>query len=87
MMKKRIIYGVHVTDRMKEAVKVQKLLTEYGCHIKTRIGLHNVSEDYCSSQGLMLLEMFGDEKKCAELFDKLAAIEGIEMKKMVFKCC
>jgi len=29
--------------------------------------------------------MYGDEKVCFELADKLAAIQGIEVQKMVFK--
>jgi hypothetical protein len=33
-----IILGIHVSDRLKNAVEVQKVFTEYGCNIKTRIG-------------------------------------------------
>ncbi|MCL4190598.1 MAG: hypothetical protein KJZ87_02545 [Thermoguttaceae bacterium] len=80
-----LIFGVHITDRYQKAPTVQELLTEYGCHIKTRIGLHQVDEKFCSPRGLIILEMFGDEAKCQELFDKLAAIEGVDVQKMVFE--
>jgi len=83
-LKKHIVFGVHITDRLKRVEAVQHLLSEYGCNIKTRLGLHEVSEKFCSPNGLLILEMAGDEKKCLELADKLAAVKGIEVQKMVF---
>lgn len=80
-----IILGVHITSRQVNAVKVQELLTEYGCNIKTRVGLHHVHDDFCSTSGLMLLHMCGDENVCLELGEKLSRIEGISVQKMVFK--
>jgi hypothetical protein len=83
-MEQHIILGVHITDRLKNAVEVQRLFSEYGCNIKTRLGLHEV-HNVCSPNGVVILEMYGDEKVCFELADKLAAIQGIEVQKMVFK--
>jgi hypothetical protein len=76
-----VILGVHVTDRMKEAVEVQKVFTHYGSHIKTRLGLHEIGS---SPEGVVLLEIVGDSKLWKEMAKKLAAIEGIEVKEMVF---
>lgn len=84
-MGKHVILGVHITDRVKHAGEVQKALTEYGCSIKTRIGLHEVSEKQCASGGIVLLEIFGVEKKADELMKRLNAVEGVEVKKMVFE--
>lgn len=81
---KHIIYGVHVLDRMKDATEVQKLFTKYGAHIKTRIGLHEVRGDFCAPGGVILLEMYGDESVCRELKAKLEALDGLEVKEMVF---
>ena len=39
-MKKHLILGVHITNRVKHVPEVQKVLTEFGCSIKTRLGLH-----------------------------------------------
>ena len=83
-MDKHIIYGVHVTNRMNKATNVQQLFSEYGCNIKTRIGLHDVGKAFCSPSGVILLEMFGDESVCEELRKKLAAIDGIEVQQMIF---
>jgi len=82
-----IILGVHVTDRIKHVVGgsgVQPILTEYGCYIKTRLGLHEAGKDFCSPNGLLILELVGDIKKCNELEQKLASIEGVSVQKMVF---
>jgi hypothetical protein len=76
-----LIYAVHVTDRLHQVSEVQRLLTEYGCQIKTRLGLH---ESSAAPNGLLLLEMIGDVKRCQELFDKLNAITGIEVKSVTF---
>ena len=83
-MERHIILGVHITDRLKNAAEVQRLFSEYGCNIKTRLGLHEV-HNVCSPNGVVILEMYGDEKVCFELAEKLAAIRGIEVQKMVFK--
>lgn len=82
---RHIVLGVHVSDRTKHAHQVQELLTEYGCSIKTRIGLHNVSDNFCSPNGLLLLELAGDEKPIFELLAKLEAVEGVDVQKMIFE--
>lgn len=86
MKGKRLIFGVHLTNRMTDAQRVQQLFTDYGCNIRTRLGLHNVDDNFCDSKGLLLLEMVGDEAKCQELSTKLTAISGVEVKQMDFGC-
>ncbi len=78
------ILGLHVTDRVKEALKVQDTLTKFGCSIKTRLGLHEVNEDYCSTNGLILLELTGDKTEMDKLETELLKIEGLVVKKMIF---
>jgi hypothetical protein len=85
MMSRHMIFGVHVQNRGENAVRVQQLLTEYGCYIKTRLGLHEVDEKFCSTGGILILEMFGDLGKCEALRDKLKLIDGIEVKEMTFE--
>jgi hypothetical protein len=79
-----IILAVHVTDRVKKAIKVQQVLSQYGCHIKTRLGLHEASPTFCSANGLILLEMLDDLKTVKALQAKLDAIAGVETKRLVF---
>ena len=83
-LQKHVIIGVHITDRIKHVDPVQHLLTETGCSIKTRLGLHDADEKFCSPNGLLLLEMIGAEEKHDEMIGKLNQIEGVEAQKMVF---
>lgn len=80
-----LIMGIHIDDRVKKATDVQELLTEYGCHIKTRIGLHEVSGSFCAGYGLILLELVGGPAKADELAGKLNALQGVEVKLMNFE--
>jgi hypothetical protein len=84
MKSKHRILGVHVTDRVKRSGDVQAIFSEYGANIRTRLGLHDVHEGYCAPNGLILVEVIGDDQVFAELRDKLNAVAGIEVQEMVF---
>lgn len=79
-----IILGIHVTNRLKNAASVQKVFTEYGCNIKTRIGLHDVDDNVCSPSGVVLIEFFGADDEATAMMAKLNAVEGVQVQKMVF---
>ena len=78
----RTILGVHVAQRTKRTAKVQKILSDYGCSIRTRIGLHEAAETVCSPNGLILLEVVS---KASALAAALAQVPGVTVKKMVFE--
>ncbi len=85
-MEKEIrILGVLITNREKEAGNVQRLLTKFGCSIKTRLGLHEIATDLCSPCGLILLELLGDTTEMDKLEKGLSALSGVQVKKMVFR--
>jgi hypothetical protein len=84
MHDEHIILGIHVTDRLKNAVEVQKVFTEYGCNIKTRIGLHDVDANVCSPSGVVLIEFFGSAPESEAMAAKLQTVEGVEVQRMVF---
>ncbi|MCX8110978.1 MAG: hypothetical protein N3D15_06995 [Syntrophorhabdaceae bacterium] len=83
-MAKRCIIGIMVTNRVVNATQLQKVFTELGCYIKTRLGLHEVNENICSPNGLIILELYGGNKAYAEVENRLKEIEGLQVKKMVF---
>jgi len=79
-----IILAIHITDRVKKAPKIQQVLSRFGCHIKTRIGLHEATAEFCSPNGLILLDMCDDLKTVRTMQEKLEAIPGVETKRLVF---
>ena len=81
MKKTKTILGVHVAQRTKHTAKVQKILSDYGCSIRTRVGLHEADDGFCSPNGLILLEVVSE---AAGLAKALAAVPGVTVKKMVF---
>jgi hypothetical protein len=83
-MDKHIIAGVHITNRIGHVGSVQEVLTKYGCSIRTRLGLHETNDNFCSPNGLMILELVGDPTEHDKLLDGLNAIEGVEAKRMTF---
>lgn len=83
-MKEIRILGLNITDRVKEAISVQNLLSKFGCSIKTRLGLHEVNDDFCSSNGIIILELTGSAEEMNKLENELLKIEGLEVQKMIF---
>jgi hypothetical protein len=84
MVPKHVIVGLHLTDRFQQAARVQALLTEYGAHIKTRIGLHR-TEELGTPQGIILLEIVGDDAGRLALAGKLRDVPGVEVQEIVFE--
>jgi hypothetical protein len=78
------ILAVHITDRMKDAAAVQKVFTEFGCNIRTRVGLHDVTGDVCAPGGVVILELVGPGTITGEVADRLGAIAGVEVQKVEF---
>ncbi len=56
------IIGVKLENRLECAVEFQKIITECGCAIKTRLGLHPSDDFICLNYGIILLEVTGDAK-------------------------
>lgn len=81
----KIIMGVKLKERMKNASEFQALLSRYGCSISTRLGLHTAGRDACSPDGLIILEFVDDASSEAAAFEKEAlALGDVEIQKMVF---
>lgn len=75
-----IIMAVLIDKRTDVAPRVQEILTEYGCIIDSRLGLHNVRE--CAEEGLIILHLCGEEEQITELEEKLSVLEGVAVNKM-----
>lgn len=69
-----------IGKRKEEAVKVQQILTAWGCIIKTRLGIHDGVMDNCSDEGLLILELHGTQEQKDELSRKISVLPGVSAK-------
>ena len=73
------IMAVRICNRDKSAVEVQRVLTEYGCSILTRLGLHDQSTPgTCSPSGLLVLQLCCCNETSKALEGKLNALDGVK---------
>lgn len=73
-MSSNLILVIRLSQRSNNAVKMQELFTEFGCSIKTRLGLHETSESACSPSGVIILQLFAtleDAKKMEARFNEV----------------
>ncbi len=78
-MKKSVLL-ILIGKRKEAAVKVQQILTGWGCIIKTRLGIHDGVLDNCSDEGLLILELFGSDEQKGELARKVELLDGVSSK-------
>ncbi len=83
-MQKHVIVGIHITDRLTHAVKVQEIFTRFGSLIKTRLGLHEVGTRTSSPNGVVLLELLDKDAEVKKFVSAMRKIEGVEVKTIVF---
>lgn len=76
------IIGLRVNHRTGNALKLQETLTKFGCHIKLRVGLHETSETYCSDDGVIMLQVCGDNESVTKMVDAFNALDGVCAKLM-----
>ena len=80
----KTIIGIKLNNRAETSRQMQEIITDYGCIIRTRIGLHDVDCGQCSTNGIILLEVINDEL-LPKLQKELCAIDEIEIQQMVFE--
>jgi len=77
MGQKVVVIGVK--HRREEADKLQKLLTEHGCEVKARLGLHEAGAT-CSDEGLIILQLVPDDPLGESMVEELNKLDGIKAK-------
>jgi len=76
----RHVMLILVGSRKEAAEKVQKILTGWGCFIKTRLGLHDDVLENCTESGLIFLELTGDPEHMKEIEHKLNLVKSVDAK-------
>ena len=76
------ILGILVEKSPSVILSVQKLLTSYGCNIRTRLGVNEVF--FGEPAGLIILELKGDETQRHLLEKDLKALSQVHVRSMVF---
>ncbi|EOD01187.1 hypothetical protein [Caldisalinibacter kiritimatiensis] len=84
----KTIMGIQVDDRFEEVQEMQRVLTNFGDIIKTRLGLHQQQENdmFNTKKGLILLELVEDSgNRSSELEKNLEGIKNIQVRSMRFQ--
>jgi len=74
------LMAIHIGGRTNHATQVQEILTKYGCNIKTRVGFHDTDENHCSADGILILQLFGEENERQDMLDELNALHEVSAK-------
>jgi hypothetical protein len=76
------ILGVLVERNSETISSVQKILTAFGCNIRTRLGVNEVF--FGEPAGLIIMELKGDEKQRLLLEQNLKSLKRVHVRSMVF---
>lgn len=78
-MKKSVLV-ILLKKRRSSAIRFQKILTRYGCIIKTRLGIHDGVLDKCSDTGLVILEIVGMDTEKKKFARELKGVPDLKLK-------
>ena len=76
------IMALTIDPRSDHAPQVQTILTKHGCIIKTRLGLHEVNQNSCSEEGLIILHIHSSLDEIKVLEKELLDVEEVKVKYM-----
>jgi hypothetical protein len=73
---------IRMEERRQRSPRVQEVLSEFGCSIKVRLGLHEAG-DVCSDEGILILQMTGEKSEMLALEAALNQMDGVKAKLVV----
>ena len=85
-MAKRCVLGVLVSNRVQHIPDVQKVLTECGCNIRTRLGLHDTDANFCSPSGLSFWSFTGTTRPTTTWRSGLPRSRGFRSRRWSSTC-
>ena len=78
------VLGIKIIDRIKEAGLTQGILSRHASVITTRLGFHEVTDEVCSREAYIILHLNGDPADTDSLATELKALEGVEIREMIY---
>jgi hypothetical protein len=75
---KKNILIILVGERIKNSVKIQRILTKSKCTIRTRLGIHDGTPKEPSNKGLIILDIMGKKEEMHDLNKQLDALYGVK---------
>jgi metal-responsive CopG/Arc/MetJ family transcriptional regulator len=71
---------ISLSKRKETSVKVQKILADSGCMIKTRLGIHENPSNACSDKGIIILDVAGTKTEITKFAKTLNKLTGVKTK-------
>lgn len=70
---------VRIQNRDESALSVQKVLTQYGCYVRMRLGLHDEEiGNTCTPSGVLILQLNCEKEHAESISKELNAISGVK---------
>lgn len=76
------IIGIRMDNRVNNVTNFQNVLTNNGCRIRARLGLHEVGDEACANDGMIILQPYGEKAEIDQLVSDLNALDGVNAKLM-----
>lgn len=70
---------IKTQNRRENVPSLQRILTDFGCLIKMRLGLHEAG-NICSDEGLIILHLIDDETEIKSFEEAISKLDHIKYK-------
>lgn len=77
------IIGILIENKGYTVRRVQEVLSEFCCEIRTRLGINSYDEGECSSRGVILIDV-PNREKADEIRAELEIIQNVTVKEIDF---
>ena len=75
---------IRINKIKKTSARVQEILTEFGCHIKVRVGLHDTN-GVCSEEGIIILQLAKNAEESYRLEVALNSLDGVKAQLVILE--
>lgn len=74
------IAGILIKEPSVAFQEVQKIMTSFGCVIRTRLGINNDE----IAGGIIIVDLHGDEKQKKLFLERIREVKNVELQEMKF---